>query len=115
MRAREKKDKDLRYYELAEYFRSKAMETNPSIGCDMILHNLAEQCPPQHLEYMDSWLCAKLITLLESSLEALQSVPIDRATPFQVRAALSHIGQNLTDINDPKLKEMKELFDGPKN
>lgn len=115
MATRTPKDKALKHYELLEYFSAIARAADLNTAGDMILHNLAEQCPPQHLEYMDSWLCAKLISLLESSLEALQSVPIDRATPFPVKAALSHIGQNLTDINDPKLKEIKELLNGTKN
>jgi len=112
MRTKEQKDRDLRYYELAEYFRSKAMESNPSIGCDMILHNLAERCPPQFIEDMDGYLCGKLLGMLECCFDALQHVPDDRSTPYCVKAALSRLGMLIVDIKDPKLKEMEEIING---
>lgn len=114
MATRTPKDKALKHYELLEYFSAIARAADLNTASDMVLHNLAEKCPAQYMEDMDAWLCSKLMGLLESCLEALQSVPIDRATPFQVKAALSHIGQHLTDIRDPKLKELEDLLNGNK-
>lgn len=112
MATRTPKDRDLRQYELLEYFGAIARATDVNIAGDMILHGIAERCPAQYLEDMDAWMCGKLITLLESCLEALQSIPMDRATPFQVKATLSHIGRYLSDIKDPKLKEFEGLLNG---
>jgi len=112
MAPRTPKDRDLKHYELLEYFGSISRKSDPSIAGDMILHSIAERCPSHYLEDMDAYMCGKLITLVECCLEALQSVPDDRATPFQVKAALSHLGQYLADIADPKLKELEELLNG---
>lgn len=112
MAERKPKDSDLRRYELLEYFGAIARNTDMGIAGDMILHNIVEKCPSQYIEDMDSWLNGKLLGLLECCLEALQSVPDDRATPFPVRAALSRMGQWLADIGDPNLKELEELLNG---
>ena len=106
------KDKQLRHYELLEYFGDIAKGADPQCAGDILLHSIAEQCPPQYMEDMDTYICGKLVGLFEVCLEGLQSIPTDRATPFQVKAALSHIGQYLADINDPKLKELKDLING---
>lgn len=106
------KDSNLRHYELLEYFGDIARGANPECAGDVLLHSMAERCPPQYLEDMDSYICGKLVGLFEICLEALQSIPSDRSTPFQVKAALSHIGQSLADINDPRLKELEELING---
>lgn len=104
------KEKQLRHYELLEYFGTISRSVETSEAGDRILHNLAENCPAQYLEDLDTYICGKLVALLEVCLEGLQSVPNDRATPFQVKAALSHIGQYLVDIGDPHLKELKDLI-----
>lgn len=106
------KDKQLRQYELLEYFWAIARAADPQVAGDMLIHSIAEQCPPQYLEDMDTYICGKLVGLFEVCLEGLQSVPHDRATPVQVKSALSHIGQYLTDIKDPKLAELKEMING---
>ena len=112
MAPRIKKDKDLKQYELLEYFEGIARQSDIAIAGDIILHRIAEGCPGQYMEDIEGYMCGKLITLLESCLDALQSVSDDRATPFQVRAALSHIGRYLADISDPKLREWEELING---
>ena len=106
------KDKQLRQYELLEYFGDIAREANAETAGDILLHNIAESCPPHFMEDMDAYICGKLVGLLEVCLDALQSVPKDAYTPFQVKAALSHLGQQLVDINDPRLKELREMING---
>lgn len=106
------KDPQLRQYELLQYFADIAKGADSKCAGDIILHSIAEQCPPQYIEDIDTYICGKLVSLFEICLEGLQSIPTDRATPIQVKAALSHIGQYLADINDPKLKELKDLING---
>jgi len=106
------KDTQLRQYELLEYFADIARGSDSSVAGDILLHGIAERCPAQYMEDMDTYICGKLVGIFEICLDALQSVPNDRATPSAVKAALSLIGQNLADINDPKLKELKETLNG---
>ena len=108
------KDRQLRHYELMEYFGGISRVTEPQKAGDIIIHNIAEKCPAYYLDDIDAYMCGKLLGIVEVCLEALQSIPNDRATPFQVKAALSHIGQYLTDITDPRLQELKELIDANK-
>ena len=105
------KDRQLKQYELMEYFGEIARQRDPKVSGDMLLHRIAEDCPAQYLEDMDTYICGKLVGLFEVCLEALQSVPNDRATPIAVKSALTLIGQYLADIKDPKLQEMKEVMD----
>lgn len=106
------KDRQLRQYEIMEYFAKIARESDPKVSGDMLLHRIAEDCPPQYMEDMDAYICGKLIGLFEVCLEALQSVPYDSVTPVCVKNALSVIGSYITDIKDPKIQEMKDLMDG---
>ena len=106
------KDKQLRQYELLEYFADIARGADTSVAGDILLHSIAEKCPAQYMEDIDTYICGKLVGIFEICLDALQSIPTDRATPSAVKAALSLIGQNLADINDPKLKELKETLNG---
>lgn len=115
MAPRIKKDKDLKQYELMQYFAEIARQADPSIVGDMILHNIAGGCPTIYMEDIDAWICGRLVGLLENCIEALQSVPKDRATPMMVECALSVVGQHLVDINDPKLRELGALIDGKQN
>ena len=106
------KDKQLRQHELLEYFGEVARNHDPQYSGEIILHSIAESCPAHFMEDMDSYICGKLVGLVEICLEALQSVPKDSYTPVQVKSALSLLGQYLADINDPKLKELKEMING---
>ena len=115
MAERKPKDKNLKAYELLEYFGTIARGADVSIAGDMILHNIAEKCPAHYMEDMDAYLCGKLITIIEECLDALQSVPDDRATPYPVKAALSRLGQFIADIQDPKLKELEKLLNEDAN
>lgn len=114
MAVRKPKDSDLRRYELLEYFSAIARNADITMAGDIILHNIVEKCPAHYLDEVDSYMSGKLLVLLECCLEALQSVPDDRATPFPVKSALSRLGQWLTDIGDPNLKELEELLNGGK-
>lgn len=106
------KDKQLKQYELMEYFGAIARALDPAQASDMLIRNLAEGCPARYLEDLDMYITGKLLALVESCIIALQSVPHDRSTPIQVKAALSQIGVHLSDIKDPKREELKELMNG---
>ena len=108
------KDKQLKKYELLEYFAAIARGAEARIGGEMIIHNIAEMCPPQYIEDIDSYICGKLCGLVEICLEALQNVPYDRTTPIQVKSALSVLGTYLDDLSDPKLAEARELMNNEK-
>ena len=106
------KDKQLRQYELMEYFGAIARATDAVKSGDIILQNIAEDCPAQYLEDIDSYICGKLLGMVEICLDALQSVPHDRTTPSNVKAALAHIGTFLADVKDPLREELREIVHG---
>ena len=106
------KDRNLKRYELLEYFGAIARGADMSTAGDMIIHNIAERCPAAYIDDMDAFICGKLCGLVEVCLDALQSIPYDRTTPYQVKAALSRIGSYLADIGDPKHKELEDIING---
>lgn len=106
------KDKQLRQYELMEYFGAITRGSDPVKAGDIILRNIAEDCPAPYLEDIDTYICGKLLGLVEICIAGLQSVPHDRTTTNEVKAALAHLGTYLTDIKDPARQELKELMNG---
>ena len=97
--------------ELLRYFENITVNTPTEECAEKILKHVTDSCPDSFKEDLDTYICGKLLGIIESLISGLKCVVEYREIlPPAILACYSYLGTHIADPKDDKLKEWEDNY-----